>query len=180
MSQWRGVRDALKKTDLRTLSQKEGGCPDQIPKFDAFEIGTWGRGSSEKLICPIFKSDSRTKGEFWRVVPLQVITWCYPSVIGTNQKVKSFAIQSKSFYYVPNFDRWEGVRSQNQMSQLLMSQSGYGGGGEVSGLIGTLSLNPFLWGIEGPPRIFQNLVLVEESVKIWVFDCPEPSLDILK
>ena len=61
-----------------------------------------------------------------------------------------------------------------------MSQSGYGGGGEVSGLIGTLSLNPFLWGIEGPPRIFQNLVLVEESVKIWVFDCPEPSLDILK
>ena len=52
---------------------------------------------------------------------------------------------------------------------------------EVSGLIGTLSLNLFFfWEIEVLPRIFQNLVLVEESVKIWVFDCPEPSLDILK
>ena len=34
------VRDAYKKTDLRTLSQKVGGGPDQIPKFVACEIGT--------------------------------------------------------------------------------------------------------------------------------------------
>ena len=31
--------------------------------------------------------------------------------------------------YVPNFYRWEGVPSPTQMSQLLMSQSGYGGRG---------------------------------------------------
>ena len=29
-----------KKPDLRTLSQKVGGGPDQIPKFLACEIGT--------------------------------------------------------------------------------------------------------------------------------------------
>ena len=29
-----------KKPDLRTLSQKEGGGPDQIPKFVVCEIGT--------------------------------------------------------------------------------------------------------------------------------------------
>ena len=29
-----------KKRDLRTLSQKEGGGPDQIPKFVVCEIGT--------------------------------------------------------------------------------------------------------------------------------------------
>ena len=36
------VRDVfkIKKTDLRTLSQKEGGGRDQIPKFIACEIGT--------------------------------------------------------------------------------------------------------------------------------------------
>ena len=34
--------------------------------------------------------------------------------------------------------------------------------------------------MRAPPRIFQNLVLVEESVKIRVVDCLEPSLDILK
>ena len=36
-------RDAFKikkKTDLRTLSQKGGGGPDQIPKLMACEIGT--------------------------------------------------------------------------------------------------------------------------------------------
>ena len=35
-------RDAfkIKKTDLRTLSQKGGGGPDQIPKLMACEIGT--------------------------------------------------------------------------------------------------------------------------------------------
>ena len=32
--------DALKKTDLRTLSQKVGGGQDQIPKFVVCEIGT--------------------------------------------------------------------------------------------------------------------------------------------
>ena len=35
------LRDAFKKkTDLRTLSQKVGGGPDQIPKFVVCEIGT--------------------------------------------------------------------------------------------------------------------------------------------
>ena len=43
------IRDAFKikkKPDLRTLSQKEGGGPDQIPKFVKCEIGTWGRGQA--------------------------------------------------------------------------------------------------------------------------------------
>ena len=35
------LRDAFKKkTDLRTLSQKVGGGPDQITKFVVCEIGT--------------------------------------------------------------------------------------------------------------------------------------------
>ena len=37
------IRDAFKikkNPDLRTLSQKEGGGSDQIPKFVACEIGT--------------------------------------------------------------------------------------------------------------------------------------------
>ena len=29
-----------KKPDLRTLSQKVGGSPDEIPKFFVYEIGT--------------------------------------------------------------------------------------------------------------------------------------------
>ena len=39
----KNLRDAFKikkKPDLRTLSQQEGGGPDQIPKFIACEIGT--------------------------------------------------------------------------------------------------------------------------------------------
>ena len=68
----RRIRDALKikkKTDLRTLSQKGGGGPD--PKYIACEIGTLGRGSTQKLICPNFESDLRTKVDLLRVVPLQ-------------------------------------------------------------------------------------------------------------
>ena len=34
------LQNKNKKTDLRTLSQKEGWGPDQIPKFLACEIGT--------------------------------------------------------------------------------------------------------------------------------------------
>ena len=36
----KGSLQNKKKTDLRTLSQKEGGGPDQIPKLVACEIGT--------------------------------------------------------------------------------------------------------------------------------------------
>ena len=36
----KGCLQNKKKPDLRTLSQKEGGGPDQIPKFIACEIGT--------------------------------------------------------------------------------------------------------------------------------------------
>ena len=59
----KSVRDALIKTDLRTLSQKVGGGPDQIPKFFVCEIGTWGGVGSQTPICPKFKSDLRTKGD---------------------------------------------------------------------------------------------------------------------
>ena len=68
------LRDALKKTDLRTLSQKVGGGPDQIPNFDVCEIGTRGGEGSQTLICPNFKSDLRTKGDLWRVVSLLAIS----------------------------------------------------------------------------------------------------------
>ena len=61
------VRDAFKKKkkkpDLRTLSQKVGGGPDQIPKFVVCEIGTWGGVGSQTPICPNFKSDLNTKGD---------------------------------------------------------------------------------------------------------------------
>ena len=93
------VRDAFKiiKKDLRTMSQKDGGGPHQIPKFLACEIGTWGRGLGQTLICPIFNFDLRTKGDLWRGVPLQAIMCCYPLIICTNQKVTLFAIQQKIF-----------------------------------------------------------------------------------
>ena len=52
-----------KKPDLRTLSQKVGGGPDQIPNFVVCEIGTRGGEGSQTLICPNFKSDLRTKGD---------------------------------------------------------------------------------------------------------------------
>ena len=59
------LRDAFKKNkpDLRTLSQKVGGGPDQIPNFVVCEIGTRGGEGSQTLICPNFKSDLRTKGD---------------------------------------------------------------------------------------------------------------------
>ena len=46
-------KGCLKKMDLRTLSQKVGGGPDQIPKFYVCEIGTWGGGGSQTPIFPI-------------------------------------------------------------------------------------------------------------------------------
>ena len=72
----------------------------------------------------------------------------------------SHALFNQNFcQYVLNFYRWKGVRSPTQMSQLLMSQSGYGGG--VSGLIGTMSLNTFFFYFEGIPYTiinFQNFL----------------------
>ena len=63
----------------------------------------------------------------------------------------SHALFNQNFcQYVPNFYRWEGVRSPTQMSQLLMSQSGYGGGGVC--LIGTMSLSTFFFFFEGIPN----------------------------
>ena len=53
-----------KKPDLRTLSQKVGGGPDQIPKFVVCEIGTRGGVGSQTPICPNFKSDLKTKDDF--------------------------------------------------------------------------------------------------------------------
>ena len=57
-----GTPSKKKKPDLRTLSQKVGGGPDQIPNFVVCEIGTRGGEGSQTLICPNFKSDLRTKG----------------------------------------------------------------------------------------------------------------------
>ena len=85
------------------MSQKKGGGPDQIPKFVGCEFGTGGRGSSQTLICPIFKNDLRTKGDLWRVVPPQAIIGCDPSIIGTNQKVKSFFYSTKIVLVCPKF-----------------------------------------------------------------------------
>ena len=51
------IRDAFK------IKKKEGGGPDQIPKLVVSEIGTCGRGGSQTLICPKFRSDLRTKGD---------------------------------------------------------------------------------------------------------------------
>ena len=70
------IRDAFKikkKTGFKDIVPKGGRGPDQIPKFVACEFVTWREGSSQTLICPIFRSDLRTKGDFQRVVPLQVI-----------------------------------------------------------------------------------------------------------
>ena len=64
-----------------TFFLQEGGGPDQIPNFVVCEIGTWGTGSSQTLICPIFKSDLRTKDDLRRPVPLQASRWCYPSIV---------------------------------------------------------------------------------------------------
>ena len=52
-----------KKTDLRTLSQKVGGGPDQIPKFVVCEFGTRGGVGSQIPVCPNFKPDLKTKGD---------------------------------------------------------------------------------------------------------------------
>ena len=51
---------------------------------------------------------------------------------------------TKILLVCPKFDRWEGVQSLTQMSQMVMPQSGYGGG--VSDLIGTMSLNTVFFG----------------------------------
>ena len=78
------------------MPQKEGGVQTKTQNLSHVKLGHEGGGQvSQTLICPNFKSVSRTKYDVWRVVPLYAIRGCYPSIMGTNQKVKSFAIQPK-------------------------------------------------------------------------------------
>ena len=132
----------IKKTDLRTLSQKERGGPDQIPKFVAYEIGTLGRESSQTLICPIFKYDLR--------IPLQAIRLCYLSL----SEFKSLAIQPKMFSMYQILIGVRGSEVKHKYPKCCCPKVAMErGGGGGSDPIGTMSLNPF----------FLKAFLVQES-----------------
>ena len=60
-------------------------------------------GIKSKIICLIFEFDFKDKERFIEEMTITGIYMSYPSIIGTNQKVKSFAIKPKFDFVCPKF-----------------------------------------------------------------------------